>query len=366
MLLLRRDIGGGSGTPNSDGDTPISLAGKLHHFDLLAHLMQSVHSPYCRSPPMHLCLSINSLPLSHSSSVPTTTSPASSTSSFHLASLFNVEDCNDETCSPLHQCDASEEMNTVIMQGGEEKEEAEGAEVLHQQISPNATDIEEISPESIPDRSHHLASESDERIRLMHSDMEDDESVRTGSVASTHTLTLDTTLDINEQPGLDSPSTSLASLTLSAFDTNRDNNEGGDDLLFCCSPLFHSSTKSLAAATAYMASPLKSLMMLSPQELLFHSLSRRIPASSPREKDDYGHFVDIEQSVVWGSKYTEHDYRTVAGVDDTASEPPGISLHEDTKQYRGGGLRRLVPRRVRKAAGRFVRFLLPNGQQVTA
>lgn len=380
MLLLRHDIGGGPVTPNSDGDTPISLAGKLRHFELLAHLMQSLHTPYCRSPPTPLRLSIYSLPPSPSPSVAT----VSSLSSFHLSTLFDdsYNEVDDEAISsPIPGYSVEGETNSVVQEIVLEIVDklilqCALAEEFHQ--PPTVTVLnemeEELVPETIRGRSCSLASESDERFGLVISEIEEDDCVLMGSVKTQHSITQAANQDYNGRLVSTSSLESLGALSLPALDVNgdnededmnRDNNDDDDeDMLFCCSPLLHNSTKSLAAATAYMASPLKSLMMLSSQELLHHSLGRGILSCSPREKADsgadYGLFVDLEQ---WSSKNCPSDHRGVSAMDETSTEPPGNTAHDDTKHHRGG-LHRLVPRRVRKAAGRFVRFLLPNGQQV--
>lgn len=427
QLLLRYDIGGGPVTPNNDGDTPISLAGKLRHFELLACLMQALRVPYFKTPDCPLRLSTNTYesPQVDDHSIKSSLSRSSWTStpsSLHLSLLFGLEDMDEgeieqvaNVTSDVHIAtnirdssldflinellrDIVDEIISVIHPKRVDTE-SDFLTVVSPDIPSILPTLQQSSPCTTPlpqakyhgsgrSRSLSLVSESDEWcVRGAAMDSSDEEVCRyryfappPSLAASSHSPnSSDCTFSIAEKNDLfpmgevdasavdhsvkESDETAVSCKCSSGTKVNRsrsqdnESNEDDNDALFCCSPFLSPAQRGLSTRVSQMV--VVSPCVTSPAAVSPLSVqpSSAVHGSSGRD-EDYGLFVDLDVSQSTVSPQTKFNPPEIQ----TPNRDSLPSASESTTTTESTTKRRVfvLPRPLRKATGRLVRFMVPS------
>jgi hypothetical protein len=312
QLILDKDIGGGAVTPNDEGDTPLSLAAQLQRFDLVTLLMNQLQEPFVGSPGAPLRLSTHLVDQSSGSSM-------SWIGSERLESDDEVVD------------------NISVVSGGDcSRQETDGdeVEVAHQQCcEPFAeaakcsildSPISETSPNLCPSEGHRSMSNSPFGAGGRHRSLSLlSESDEYAFVSSGRRYEAD---DCVCQGSTDSD--------LFEADTTRRSRVGDDP---CCS---------LPVAVSPHA---EDRLLFMQQPILSEGATSEENTVDPESSPDFGLFVELE---------FEDDSSSQQVHSSTKSISKSVVVTKDVPR-KEVATRRLVPRFVRKAAGRIVRFVLP-------
>lgn len=320
QLILDKDVGGGAVIPNEEGDTPLSLAAQLQRFDLVTLLMNQLQEPYAGSPGAPLRLSTDMNDQSSRGSMPLIGSDG----------MYSDDEADDfAACCAVASIDCShketdgDDVYAAHQQHCELVAEAAKCSIPDSPISvtsPNRCPSDGYrsmasSPFSVSGRHRSLSliSESDEYAFISSGRRyEIDDRVCQGS--------MDSDLFKADQ------SDTIMSL--------RRSHEGGD---FCFSDPVTASPDA------------KESLLFEQQPIASENAMSEENTAEPQSSPDFGLFVELE---------FEDDSSSQPVLSSTTSISKGIIDAKDVPR-KDVASRRLVPRFVRKAAGRIVRFVLP-------